>query len=80
MLTSWSLLLCDLSAFPKENTSIRNRKEAIWIHSPHPFATKNQALRSGIGGLFSLAYLMLMAVSEHGTQREPDVYTGVPDD
>ena len=57
VLTSfWSpLLLWKLSAFQKEDISIRQIMEVSWLPCPLPLATNSQAPNSEIGKLFSFA-------------------------
>ena len=79
MTNFWSLLLLyELYAFQKEGTSIRQNMEASWLPSPHPLLQTAKYQAQEKEGYSFLGYLILMDVTEHGTQGETDAHPCLP--
>ena len=78
LLEPTSGVLCELSPFQEEGTSIRQNREATWLQSLHPLLQTAKHQAPGYEEYSPLGYAMLVAITEHGMEWEPNVHPWVP--
>ena len=66
-----------MSAFQKEGTSITQSK-VIWLHFPYPLLQPTTKLTDMSSSLLWDVYPMLMAITEHSMEWEPDAHPWMP--